>query len=241
MQPSWRWLAARLFAIGLLSLFVTPALAHRGHRKKSSAAKRARTPAKDAGGAVSRPDSGARSEASAQRSTTDAAANRGSAAVSPPATPTPSAPSKHSDDGLADLIGKLHPMAVHVPIGWLLLLLLVDAATFLLKKHSWEPAGRLLLLAATLSMLPAVATGLLRHATHGPSDAEAMIVLHRNVMLAMAAASAAALGLRLSRREGLRGAYRAGYLLLIAASAALLLVGGHLGGKIVFGADYLPF
>ena len=149
----------------------------------------------------------------------------------------------HDHDGVLGLIGRLHPSLVHFPIAWLLLVLLVDAGTFFFSRRTWEKAGLLLLSAAAVSFVPAIATGLIRHSTHGETDQEslALILLDRNLMLAAAAACVLAFGIRIWRRKQLAGGIKALYLALIVTACALIALGGHLGGKVVFGPDYLPF
>ncbi len=43
------------------------------------------------------------------------------------------------------------------------------------------------------------------------------------------------------RREPLEGGLRVAYLVIVALLAVLAAVGGHTGGELVHGADYLPF
>lgn len=137
------------------------------------------------------------------------------------------------------LIGRLHPLTVHLPVGWLLLLALVDLVTFIRGKVSWARAGQLLLLATTLSTLPAVATGLLRaEAVTGNAE---LVLQHRNLALILTGLCVAALALRLWRRNHLVGVFKLLYLLIVLGSVGVLLVTGHLGGTLVFGEAYLPF
>jgi hypothetical protein len=90
--------------------------------------------------------------------------------------------------------------------------------------------------------LPAVATGLLRASSMG-NDPEALSLMsqHRNLNLAAGVLCFAALPLRL--RQAGRPGFRPSWLglLLTGAAAVLVLVAGHLGGKMVFGPKYLPF
>jgi len=146
-------------------------------------------------------------------------------------------------DGPVAVVGKLHPALVHLPIGWLVMVLLLDFGAFVFRREAFEQWGVWALGATFLAALPAVATGLLREDAFGSAPAETarLVSTHRTLMLAMTSATAVALALRLARRNRLRGAWKAAYLVFALAAVGLVIVGGHWGGKIVFGADHLPF
>lgn len=149
---------------------------------------------------------------------------------------TPSAPPKL---GWSQLLGRLHPLLVHLPIGWLLLLLLVELGALRPAAGAgWQRLGRGLLLATLLVVLPAVVSGLVRASALPPDP---LMTLHRNVMLALVALLALALPLRLGGGERPPHWRRLGYLALLFGAVALLLWGGHLGGILVRGPNYLPF
>ena len=133
-------------------------------------------------------------------------------------------------------LGRFHPLVVHFPIAWLVLLLLVDGATFLLGRP-WHRAGRLLLLGATLSTLPAVVSGLLLADGGAPLAGEelARLLLHRNLAFAVAGVCLVATAVRLVRPEPLGGPRKLAYGLLLLGAVALVAVVGHLGGEMVFG------
>lgn len=140
---------------------------------------------------------------------------------------------------LWQLVGRLHPLLVHLPIGWLLLLLLVElAALRRAAGEGWQRLGRGLLVATLLVALPAVVSGLLRADALPP---EPLMNLHRNVMLGLVGLLVVALPLRLGGGAKPPLGRRLGYLALLAAAVCLLLWGGHLGGVLVRGPNYLPF
>ncbi|MEE8410050.1 MAG: DUF2231 domain-containing protein [Myxococcota bacterium] len=147
-----------------------------------------------------------------------------------------------SGDGFADLIGRFHPSMVHVPIGWMMLLALVELAVFLGGRKELERAGFLLLLGTAAAFLPAIATGLLR-LSHLPQDPASLApaLLHRNILFAAFAMLLLATGLRVWRRSSFTGAVRHAYIGFIIVAAALVAAGAHLGGKLVYGEGYLPF
>jgi uncharacterized membrane protein len=141
--------------------------------------------------------------------------------------------------GLAKkLIGKFHPMLVHFPIAWVMLLLLVDLATFLLRRP-WQTFGYLLGLGVALSVFPVVVTGLLRAATMGASgELLDLIVDHRNLALTASTVLLIAIVLRVARRNHLVGWTRSAYLGLLLVATALIGITGHYGGMVVHGKDF---
>jgi uncharacterized membrane protein len=140
------------------------------------------------------------------------------------------------------LVGRLHPALVHLPIAWLVLLVLVELGSLIRRRQEWERTGLWLLLLAVASAIPAIATGLLRaeEMLAEAPEAAGLALRHRNLMFGAAGAAAVALALRLARRPP-RGAWRALYLAIVLAAAGLVGYGAHLGAKMVFGVDYLPF
>jgi uncharacterized membrane protein len=140
------------------------------------------------------------------------------------------------------VIGRIHSALVHVPIGWLTLLLLLDLATFLLKRADFERVGVYVLIGTVLSFFPAIAAGFLRmDELTGDVNVPALMTLHRNLILLMATLTAVALMLRLFKRNQLRGFWKVSYISLIFAAVLLISVAGHVGGKLVFGENFLPF
>jgi uncharacterized membrane protein len=143
--------------------------------------------------------------------------------------------------GIWELIGKFHPALIHFPIAWLVLLLAVEIGAVVIGGDMWYKAGRLLLAAATLSFLPSLVTGFLHASYQGSDPAFLELMLpHRNISIASAILCLAAL-LLARRPEPLTAAQGWIFRGLIAASTLLVLYAGHLGGKMVFGENYLPF
>jgi uncharacterized membrane protein len=144
--------------------------------------------------------------------------------------------------GLGDLVGRLHPAIVHFPLAWLVGLALVDFVAFVMGRARWQVFGLPLLGAIVLSLLVAAGTGLLR-ASHMIMDAgeHAVMVKHRTLNFVVAGLCVLALVLRWRRRDPWAGPGRITYLAIIFAATALVLVSGSLGGRLVYGPDYLPF
>lgn len=144
-------------------------------------------------------------------------------------------------NGLTRLVGHMHPALVHFPIGWLVMTLIVDLVTFVGHRPRWKNAGLLLLIAAVLSFIPAIATGLLNASLESDTDQMSLILLHRNLIFAMSALTIIALGIRAVARNELAGTAQSLYMGLMIAATVLILYAGHIAGKAVYGPNYLPF
>jgi uncharacterized membrane protein len=144
--------------------------------------------------------------------------------------------------GAVQVYGRMHPALVHLPIGFLVLALLLELAALTRRGRELGACAGFALLATLIACLPALLSGFLRTSemwpAGGPPDTAAW---HRNLMLAMAGLTALALALRVAFRERLSGARRAAFLAVLVAATAVAGVGGHLGGKLVFGESFLPF
>ncbi|HVZ57604.1 MAG TPA: c-type cytochrome domain-containing protein [Chitinophagaceae bacterium] len=132
---------------------------------------------------------------------------------------------------LPELIGHLHPLLVHLPIGILCVALL---AAWLARRPSFRylaPALPLLLLAGLLSALVSVLTGL---TLAGLDDYDPGLAgWHRWMGIATTLGSAGAYAsYRLAGWARLRPYF-------LAALVPLLLITGHLGGSLTHGSDYL--
>jgi uncharacterized membrane protein len=144
--------------------------------------------------------------------------------------------------GVADLVGRLHPATVHFPLAWLVGLALVDFVALVLGRTTWLACGLPILGATVLGLIAAAGTGLLRASfmMMDPGD-HAVMVKHRTLNFAVAGLCVLALALRWQRRNDLRAPWRITYLVLVFAATVLVLVSGGLGGRLVYGPDYLPF
>jgi uncharacterized membrane protein len=135
------------------------------------------------------------------------------------------------------LIGKLHPLLVHFPIA----LVLIAALAELLAMASPRPAWRTVAVAnvragAALGVVTAITGWLL--ASLPVVDAVPPLEWHRWIGIAGAAgAVAAALMSSDSRVESRRSVWR--YRTALFAAALLVMIAGHLGGTLVWGARFL--
>ena len=139
---------------------------------------------------------------------------------------------------LAEKVSHLHPLVVHMPIAWLLLLLMVEWL-LVLKPAFISETARIGLWALTMvSFVPAIATGLLfSEVVYAGSVAEVMepILDHRNQVLLSAGLLAIAWFVRRRRPEGLATA------LTLTLAMLAMSVAAHSGGLLIYGEDYFPF
>jgi len=158
------------------------------------------------------------------------------AVAAPPVAPCP------PDTGPLGVFGKLHPAMVHLPIAWVFLVFLLDVLTFLVGKAEYARFGLVTLGLAVASAIPAMASGLVRgEVLETQASMEPLIEAHETTMFVMVGVLSLAFVVRVLRRDHLVGWSRWVYLGLMAAAVGLVGYGGHLGGRIVFGPDHLPF
>jgi uncharacterized membrane protein len=145
-------------------------------------------------------------------------------------------------NGILSVAGKLHPAVVHLPIGWITLLLAMDAIAFISRRDDWRRVEATVLGLACLSFIPAAASGFLRaSALSQDPDILGLMSLHRNLNIAAAALACAGLVIRLRMQNKSRPLSIWLYHALIWSCGGALMLAGHMGGRMVFGANYLPF
>ncbi len=144
--------------------------------------------------------------------------------------------------GLPELAGRMHPALVHFPIGWIALVVLLDLLTIVLGRRELEAAGLWALFLGVLAFIPAAATGLLRayYLTVSPGIYYP-VETHRNLAFLVFLICFAALVLRFKSRKKFTGTVQWVYLALMVTAAGLIGFVGHLGGKMVYGENFLPF
>jgi uncharacterized membrane protein len=134
-----------------------------------------------------------------------------------------------------ELTGRLHPLLVHFPIGLVLLAALAELAAALTRRHRWHVvavtnvrAGAFFATGAAIAgWLLAQSAGTARPPTLEWHGWLATVATLGTVLAALAAAGA-------ERSARTRSMYR----LLLFGSAAAVAVAGHLGGVMVWGADF---
>jgi len=140
------------------------------------------------------------------------------------------------------ILGRLHPAFVHFPIAWLFMLFVTEIIAFIYNKPTWHKAGFYMLIILVLSFIPAVTSGLVDASLHDMDAAEhSIMVTHRTINFIVTGLVVLALVLRLAKRSELKGALRGTYLGMIIIATVMIMISGHLGAKMVFGSNYLPF
>ncbi|HOX44854.1 MAG TPA: hypothetical protein PK668_14740 [Myxococcota bacterium] len=153
--------------------------------------------------------------------------------------PAPAAPAEF---GLAQVAGRLHPALVHLPIAWLLLWLLLDGLALGLGREGLRPCGLIVGCLAGLACVPAALSGWLRSVELLAAGASpAVLPTHRALMWTTTGLTLALALTRFGFRRGFPRGLRWPFLLALAGAVGLMGYAAHLGGKMVFGADFLPF
>jgi uncharacterized membrane protein len=147
-----------------------------------------------------------------------------------------------SPPGAWSVVGKLHPALVHFPIAWVMLVQMIDLTAVFTRRKEWTTVGLYLLILACLSFIPAAATGLIRAGAMSKDlEIQTLLSYHRNLNIAAGLICAGGLAVRLAMRNSLQAKWKWVYFLFMWSCGAALFIAGHLGGKMVFGSDYLPF
>jgi uncharacterized membrane protein len=146
--------------------------------------------------------------------------------------------------GFSALMGHLHAALVHLPIAWVMLWAGLEVASMAFAGAFWGHGALVLGVITLASYGPAVLTGLCRFdelasASKGYEVGEAM--LHRNLIFVGAGLCAVSLFIRLLNARWPNAFFKT--LSLLGAVSALIVTGfsAHLGGRMVYGADFLPF
>jgi hypothetical protein len=129
------------------------------------------------------------------------------------------------------LIGRLHPLLVHLPIGIILLAIFLEALSARPSYAGLKPAADLSLLIGSITAALSCCTGWLLSQS-GDYDA-GLVVVHQWLAISMTVAAA---GLYLLLR-GRTMSWRGGALMSLVV--LLLLLTGHWGGSLTHGPGYL--
>lgn len=133
---------------------------------------------------------------------------------------------------LAELVGRFHILALHVPIGVLVMALAGEACTFFRRgRRMGDVVVGFALPLLVISGFAAVVLGLLL--AHGGHYPHKLVSAHRNfTILGLCFAGVARL---LWTRRRKRWLHRG----LLGAAAISMTIGAHFGGSMTHGADYL--
>lgn len=138
--------------------------------------------------------------------------------------------------GAFALLGRVHPLAVHMPVGLLVLAALAEAMSFVPAWRTRSDAVLSVALPSALAFgLVAFATGLVL--ARGGGHPAHLLVLHRRLMLVTVIGTAGATAAFFAHGEGKlpRAVLRAA----VAATMGALAVGAHFGGSMTHGEDWL--
>jgi uncharacterized membrane protein len=135
------------------------------------------------------------------------------------------------------LIGRLHPLLVHFPIGLVLIAAAVEAVAMMTNLREWRTVAVVNVRAGAMFSIAAAIAGW-RLASSAEIDASSSLEWHRWVGTI---AAVAVLGAALAT-AGADGRSRFElwvYRTTLFCAAALVAITGHLGGLLVWGRDFL--
>lgn len=137
-------------------------------------------------------------------------------------------------------IGKLHVLLVHFPIALALAAALGDILWVWRRKDFFRHAGFYCLLLAALAAIPTVIAGD-EHLEQQQYTGEMLQIgeTHDDLAMITLGVLLAAAVVRAIRQNRPRRWWLAGYAVLIAAAAVMIIITAHWGGKLTFGPDYL--
>lgn len=133
---------------------------------------------------------------------------------------------------MIDLLGKFHPLFVHLPIGFILLLAVLEWLALRPGGRELHAANRIILLLTIPVSVASVVCGWLL-ARNGGYDAQALF-WHRWLGTSVAAGAVA---LWILRQRGWMTAYRRSLIVLV----IVLTVASHFGGSLTHGSDFLSW
>lgn len=144
--------------------------------------------------------------------------------------------------GLVELSGRFHPVFIHFPIAWLILLLLIDTGALFFGQSGWLKCGLIISVLALASFFPAIVSGFILADSESRTPQFLSLVLpHRDMNVAAGVIFLAAFIVRWKRKDSLEKFSKWAYYLMLLASTALILSAARLGGKMVYGENFLPF
>ncbi len=142
-------------------------------------------------------------------------------------------PSAGEERGMTQFLGRFHILALHLPIGALVVTLVIEGLGIVSGERARERASvaldvlvPFLFASATLAFVLGVLLA------YGGGHPPHLLALHRGTTLAGLVACAAT---AIAFRRASRNVFRA----LLALTAALLSIGAHFGGSLTHGEDYL--
>lgn len=136
------------------------------------------------------------------------------------------------------MLGRFHPIVVHLPIGILMLVFIFELFCLLRGgERRWGPSSLLALFIATAGACQGVVFGILLARSGGYEGPN--FFMHQALCTAMAAVMLIALFLRLSAMSSGGRGVMFFYRLFLMLSLGLMSIGAHFGANMVHGSKYL--
>ncbi len=138
-----------------------------------------------------------------------------------------------------EFLGRLHPLILHLPIGLIFGLILIEGLSFIVDRsaRAWQICRNAYITLLSLSCVAAAMTGYLL-SLEGQDDG-VTLVRHKWLGLAVAGLSLVLFVLAV-KRHGSKGLVQAALrFVLVFGLFAMILVTGHLGGQLTHGPHYL--
>ena len=140
-------------------------------------------------------------------------------------------------DNLFKFAGRLHPVTLHIPIGTISVLFLLEVFSLFMRRRSLV-AGKMVVLAFTvITLAVAACTGLLLAKTGG--DEGELLSDHRQQGLILAGLVASAAFFRLVFYASNKGVAMLVYIVLLICSMGVMALAGHSGGSLTHGTTFL--
>ncbi len=135
---------------------------------------------------------------------------------------------------LLQFVGRFHPTVLHLPIGFILLLAILEVSAMAKRFESLKPAIPLTLTLSIVSVLLAVFTGFLLAYASGANEHLVLEHMEHSIYLAIGLLAMGALKLFWDKK-----AAKATYRVLLGLNLILLAIASHDGGSLTHGRDYL--
>src|SRR5262245_20565668 len=135
------------------------------------------------------------------------------------------------------LVGRLHPLIVHFPIALVIVAALAESMTIATGDRRWRVVSVVNLRAGAVFVLAALIAGW-RLASAPDFEPSPLLEWHRLTGIIAALLTAVA-AVAACRAEGWPLRYLWTYRIALFSAAAVVAVAGHLGGLLVWGADFL--
>lgn len=142
-----------------------------------------------------------------------------------------------SESWLWQLVGRLHPMVVHFPIGLLVTALFLELLTLGDRRLELRPGIAWLVGIGAVSSLAAALAGLML--AYGGNYTPETLGIHRWTGLATVVLSSVAAGLLWRAHRSTHPPDRNAYRVVLASGVVCLVVAGHYGASLTHGSDYL--